>query len=248
MDNAEEREGCFTASQISRLLAGGTGATRKSYILELAIQVVTKQKPDLDTADTRHGIANQKDAYDFVLKPKFKENIQWVDRYIPINKDCGASPDTVVNGNYPIDIKCPFEIDTFLEQIEKVKSSYFAQIQMQIMAVDGTEGALCTYLTKKQEWGSEDWVEYPFPLEDRFHIAEIKKDDELCDRILSEVEKAVPERNLFIECLGNATEMDELEYFYSQMKHNKYRDIKLCSNLAKANIVRVNNKFYYLIQ
>jgi hypothetical protein len=246
MDNAEERVGCFSASNISRLMAGGGGATRKSYILEVATEVVVGKRPQLDTAAMKHGIANQMNAYEFVLKPLYK-GVQWVDKYIPINKNCGASPDCVWLGNYPIDIKCPFEIDTYLEQIEKVKPSYFAQIQMQILAVKGEEGALCTYLTKKEEWGSDTWLEYPFALEDRFRVELIKKDEETCDRILTAVEKAAPERDLYIECLNNATVMDETEYFYYQMKHNKCRDIKSCSNLEKANIIRVNDKFYYKI-
>ena len=246
MDNAEERVGCFSASNISRLMAGGGGATRKSYILEVATEVVIGERHQLDTAAMKHGVANQMNAYEFVLKPLYK-GVQWVDKYIAINENCGASPDCVWLGNYPIDIKCPFEIDTYLEQIEKVKPSYFAQIQMQIMAVKGEEGALCTYLTKKEEWGSDTWSEYPFALEDRFRVEPIKKDEETCDRILTAVEKAAPERDLYIECLNNATVMDEIEYFYYQMKHNKCRDIKSCSNIEKANIIRVNNKFYYKI-
>jgi hypothetical protein len=246
MDNAEERVGCFSASNISRLMAGGGGATRKSYILEVATEVVVGQRPQLDTAAMKHGIANQMNAFEFVLKPLYK-GVQWVDKYIPINENCGASPDCVWLGNYPIDIKCPFEIDTYLEQIEKVKPSYFAQIQMQILSVNGEEGALCTYLTKKEEWGSDTWSEYPLPLEDRFRVESIKKDEETCDRILLAVEKAAPERDLYIELLNNATVMDEIEYFYYQMKHNKCRDIKSCSNLEKANIIRVNNKFYYKV-
>jgi len=246
MDNAEERVGCFSASNISRLLAGGTGATRKTYILEVATEVVLGERPQLDTAAMKHGIANQMNAFEFVLKPLYK-GVQWVDKFIPINDNCGASPDCVWLGNYPIDIKCPYEIDTYLEQIEKVKPSYFAQIQMQIMSVNGEEGALCTYLTKKEEWGSDTWQEYPFALEDRFRIAQIKKDEKVCDDILMAVEKAAPERDLYIECLTNATVMDETEYFYYQMKHNKCRDIKSCSNLEKAKIIRVNNKFYYKI-
>jgi hypothetical protein len=247
MKNAEERVGCFSASNISRLLAGGTGTTRKTYILEVATEVVLGERPQLDTQAMKHGIANQMNAFEFVLKPLYK-GVQWVDKYIAINKDCGASPDCVWSGNYPIDIKCPFEIDTYLEQIEKVKPSYFAQIQMQIMAVNGEEGALCTYLTKKEEWGSDTWQEYPLPLEDRFRIAVIKKDEKVCDDILMAVEKAAPERDSMIQSLNNATAMDEIEYFYYQMKHNKCRDIKSCSNLENAEIIRVNNKFYYKIK
>lgn len=246
MDNAEERNGCFTASNISRLLAGGTGATRKTYIIEVALSALGIKQKNIDTIDTKHGIANQMNAFQFVLQPLYK-GIQWADTYIPINADCGASPDCIWQGNFPIDIKCPGHIDTYLDQIEKVKPSYFSQVQMQILSVNGTEGALCTYLTKKEEWGSDEWYEYPFALEDRFRIAEIKKDEEVCDRILIAVEKAVPERNLYIECFTNSKEMEEEEYFYHQMKHNKYRDIKLCSNIEKANLIRVKNNFYYKI-
>lgn len=247
MDNAEERKGCFTASNIGRLLAGGAGSTRKAYILEVALDGIGCRAKNLDTGATKHGIANQMNAFDFVLKPMYK-GIEWADTYIPINKDCGASPDCIWNGNYPIDIKCPYEIDTYLEQVGKMKTAYFYQLQMQMLAVKGDRSALCTYLTKKEEWGSDEWEEYPMPLEDRFHIEEVAKDEEVCDRILSSVLKAAPERDLYIECLLNATEMEEVEYFYYQMKHNKCRPIKECGNIPNAEIIRVNNNFYYKLK
>ena len=247
MDNAEERKGCFSASNISRLLAGGLGKTRSTYILEVALDAIDCRGKNLDTGATKHGINNQMNAFDFVLKPLYK-GIQWVDTYIPINKYCGSSPDCVWMGNYPIDIKCPYEIDTFLEQIEKLKPSYFAQLQMQMLSVKGDHAALCTYLTKKEEWGSDEWEEYPMPLEDRFSITEVKRDEEVCDKILAAVEKAVPERDMYIESLLNAKVMDEIEYFYYQMKHNKCRSIKECSNIVKSEIIRVNNNFYYKLK
>jgi pentatricopeptide repeat protein len=58
----------------------------------------------------------------------------------------------------------------------------------------------------------------------------------------------VPERDLYIECLLNAKAMDEVEYFYYQMKHNKCRPLKECSNIANAEVIRVNNNFYYKIK
>lgn len=246
MDNAEERVGCFSASNISRLLAGGGGSTRKTYILELATEVVIGAKPQLDTSATRHGIANQINAYEFVLKPLYK-GIKWVDKYIPINKNCGASPDCIWDENYPIDIKCPYEIDTYLEQIEKIKPSYYLQLQMQMMAVKGDKAALCTYLTKKEVWGSDEtWEEYPFPLKDRFKIEEVIKDDEAWDRIERAVEIAAPERDEYIAVLLNAKVMDEIEFFYTQMKHNKFRNIKSASNILNLKeIVRVKDQFYY---
>lgn len=245
-ENFNQKRGLFSASNISRLLSGGAGRTRHSYILEVATEAVTGERKIFETSATKHGIANQMNAFEFVLKPIFK-GIQWFDTFIPINSNCGASPDAIL-GNTSFDIKCPYEIDTFLEQINKIKPSYFSQKQMQIIATKGVEGYLCIYLTKKEEWGSDTWEEYPLPLEDRYYIYCIKKDEEHCDLILSEVERAAPIRDIYIEKLLNTDVMDEIEYFYHQMKHNKFRPISQCSNIESAKLIRVKNKFYYEVK
>ena len=247
MENSEERKGRFSASRISELLAGGTGKTRDNYIYDLANEVLGLRK-ELDTPAMKHGTVNQINAFEFVIKPLFP-NAKWLDTYIPINELCGASPDIMIDDTTPADVKCPFYIDTYIEQINKVPTKYYQQVQMQMMATGGDVGILCFYLTKPMEWGEETVIEFPFPLEDRFRIFEFKKDEEVQESILKAVAVAEPKKQLLITMLENATPMDEIEFFYYQMKGNKLRKFKEASNMYNVTtIYRVNDQFYYEIK
>jgi hypothetical protein len=247
MENSEERKSKFSASRISELLAGGSGKTRDNYIYDLAKESLGLRK-EIDTSAMKHGTANQINAFEFVLKPLFPD-ARWLDTFIPINDLCGASPDLMIDDVTPADVKCPFYIDTYIEQINKVPTKYYQQVQMQMMATGGDVGILCFYLTKPMEWGEETVVEYPFPLEDRYRIFEFKKEEELQDRILKAVEAAEPKKQLLITMLKSAIFMDEIEFFYYQMKGNKLRKLKEASNMYNVTkIYRVNDEFYYEIK
>ena len=160
----------FSASRISELLAGGTGKTAQSYILDLSLQSLGI-KDELSTPAMKHGIQNQLAGFEAVVKPLYR-NAEWHDEFILINPFCGASPDILNEGN-PMDIKCPFFIDAFIEQINKPPTKYYQQVQMQMLACKADVGHLIFYLTKPEEWGQEtELVEYPFPLALRFKIFE----------------------------------------------------------------------------
>lgn len=233
----------FSASNISRLLAGGTGKTAQSYVLELALKSIGI-KDDIDTAATRHGLNNQFNAYTNVVLPLFPDAI-WFDQYLPINEFCGASPDVLINST-PMDIKVPYNVDNFLEQITNVPTKYVHQVQMQMMACKSEIGYLCFYLTRPEIWGDETWEEYPLPLEQRFKIFEFESDIELQERILKAVEESEPKKQQIIDLLLNAKVMSFEEFFNRQWIGNKIRQVKDCSNIYNLKeVIRVNNNFYY---
>lgn len=234
----------FSASRISELLAGGTGKTAQSYILDLAMQSIGI-KEEISTPAMKHGIQNQMNGFEQVVKPLFP-NAEWHDEFILINEYCGASPD-ILNDSSPMDIKCPFYIDTYLEQINKPPTKYYTQVQMQMMACKSDVGRLIFYLTKPEEWGQETAVEeYSFPLQLRFKIFEFSKDEELQEKILMKVEESQPKKIQMIELLGNAELLSEEQFFYEQMNGFVYRKLQESNNILNLNsLIRVNDKFYY---
>lgn len=234
----------FSASRISELLAGGQGKTTQSYILDLALQSIGI-KDDFSTPAMKHGIQNQLAGFESVIKPLFP-SAEWHDEFILINEFCGASPDILNEGN-PMDIKCPFHIDSFLDQVNAPPKKYYQQVQMQMMACKADVGHLIFYLTKPEEWGQEtEVVEYPFPLELRFKIFEYKKDEELHDLILSKVDESEPKKQSMIKLLNEAEIMDEELFFYAQIGGFAFRKLQDCNNILNLDkVVRVKDKFYY---
>jgi hypothetical protein len=234
----------FSASRISELLAGGAGKTAQSYILDLSLQAIGL-KDDFDTPAMRHGRVNQIKGFEDVVVPLFP-NSEWHDDFIVINEHCGSSPDILNEGN-PMDIKLPFYIDSFIEQINKPPTKYYQQVQMQMLACKADVGHLIFYLTKPEVWGDEtELVEYPFPLALRFKIFEFKKDEEVHDLILSKVEESEPKKQSMIKLLQDAEIMEAEQFFYEQMSGYAYRKLSDCNNILNLDkVIRVNDKFYY---
>ncbi len=236
-------EKLFSASRISELLAGGQGKTAQSYILDLALQTIGI-KDDISTPAMKHGIQNQMNAFEQVVKP-LRPTAEWSDEFIHINEYCGASPDIIIDGS-PLDVKCPFFIDSYIEQINKPPTKYFAQVQMQMMACKSKVGRLVFYLTKPEEWGVEEVSEYPFPLALRFKEFEFSQDEELQENILKKVEESEPKKKQFIKLLQESELMDEEQFFYEQLNGFAYRKLNDCNNILNLEkAIRIRDKFYY---
>lgn len=243
MIETSERIARFTASQVSRLLAGGQGKTTQTYLYELALQSLGI-KDEIDTAATRHGINNQINAFEKCILPAYPDAV-WFDEYLPINDLCGASPDFLING-CPGDIKCPYEVDAFIEQINSVPTKYYQQVQMQMMACKADIGYLTFYLTRPEVWGQDEWEEYPLPLDQRFSTFAFKKDEELQETILKRVEDNEPKKQKIISLLKSAKVLDFNEFFFMQYDGYKLRKVKDCNNILNLETVyRVGDNFYY---
>lgn len=243
------RKVTFSASKVGDLMAGGTGKTRLNYIFELAEASVDAKK-NVTTKQMLHGIVNERNALDILctmrgLTPNTNENGDQI--FYPINDFIGATPDAI-GFDAVGDAKCQYSIGNFIEQCDKLKSGYFYQLQTQMMALKVDKAFLINYLTRPEEFGQDDWKEYEIDIQDRFYIHEVDKDEKVCDDILASAEKNYPLILECIELLKSAKELNEIDFFYVQLK-NKIRFGKLKDtnwvNFDKP-IFRFNNEFYYI--
>lgn len=242
------RKGRFTASKISDLLASGTGKTRLNYIFDIASDLVGA-KEQITTKAMEHGIVNERTACDILISVKggtYNSDGQGGQVFYPINDYLGATPDVV--GEYAGDAKCQYEIYNFIEQNEKLPKKYYAQLQCQMMALNVDKGYLINYLTKPEEWGNDMWEEYPFELEERYHIHEVPKDDQMQYEILTKAEENYPLIGLCVEMLLNAQVLNEMEFFYEQLKGKKRYLLLKETNWQnnERQVYRFGNKFYVI--
>ena len=241
------RKGKFTASRIADLLATGTGKTRQNYIFDIASDLVGC-KAEISTQAMTHGIINERTAIDILISEKggkHNDNGLGEQTFYAINDHLGATPDAL-GDDYIGDAKCQYSIYNFIEQNEKLPKKYYAQLQCQMMALKVDKGYLINYLTKPEVWGEETWREYPFSLEERYHIHTIQKDEAMQHDILTLSEKYHPQIGLCVEMLINATEMDDAEFFYSQLigkaRFMLLKDTNWINN--DREVIKFENKFY----
>jgi len=246
--NQEKPLGVFSGSRISELFVAQQspyvmGKTAQNYILDLASEVVTSERRGLSSKEMAHGIINQIEAFELIVKPLYSD-AEWSDKATPINDNLWVTPDICI-GDYRVDVKCPYYIDTFYEYLINTPKKFIFQMQTQLLESKGDEGAILYYLTSpvSDEFGNK--LEYPFPITDRYSYYIIKKDEGVQEKILGGVEDATKKRDYLIEMMLNAPILDIDEFFYSWQK-NKYRELKKAYNILNIdNIIRVNNKFYY---
>lgn len=234
---------------MSELLAEGTGKTKMNYIFDLACETIGIKR-DLLTPAMKHGIENEFYALKIAEKHGFKSNTDKEGNqqfYLHSSGFFGATPDAI-REDAVLDTKCQYYIHTYIEQRRKLPAKYFIQVQTQMMCLNVNQGYLLNYLTKPEEWGSDTWEEFPIPLDDRYHIHEIKVDAELQDRIQSTCEKYFPYIQICAEILKSAEVLDDTEFFYQQFysekRFKKLKDINWIENIGK--IIRHANEFYCL--
>lgn len=242
-----ENKGSFSASGISRLCAEGTGTTRLSYIYEIALGLMGC-KPDITTSAMYHGINNEANAIDILISAKGgQHNFSFeLGKQISfrVNDYLTATPDAYEEGLWTGDAKCQYTIKGFLEQNRKLSKAYVYQVQTQMLALNVDRGYLINYLTKPEKFGQENWTEYPFPLDQRYFIHELAKDNEICDEILMKAEKYHPLINLAFEQMANATILDENEFFYNQLNGTIYKSLKDYWTNNQKEVFRFENEFY----
>lgn len=231
----------ISASGIGELLTGGR--TADSYILKKAMECVGVEEK-FSTKEMEHGIINQYEAFELLLQA---EGFEWFDEYVPIDDRCGASPDTL-RSDIVLDIKCPYYIDTYLQQCEKLPKKYYQQVQMQMIAVKKDEGGVLFYLTSPEadEWGNK--IEYPYSIDDRHRLVTFRKDEEVQYNIMQVVDKYSPILDSWVEGLSMVQEKELDVFFYEQLiQGKKYRKIKTASNIMSAieRAFRVGEEFYY---
>lgn len=241
-------KGIFSASRVADLLAGGTGKTKLNYIFEIAEDMVGAKK-EINTKQMQHGLINEINAINILCSkyggsPNYEKNGQV---FYKVNEKLGATPDAI-GFDWVGDAKCQYTIFNFFSQNEKLTKKYFIQVQTQMMALKVDKGYLINYLTKPEEWGQDDWVEYPFPVEDRYFVHEIEKDESVQHSILDAVDVNYPLIGVAHQMLESAIIIDEYDFFMMQFKDKirfvKIKDVNWVNNDKK--VYSFNNDFFII--
>jgi putative phage-type endonuclease len=139
----ELRRGKVTASRVADILAKtktGTSVSRQNYLIELALQRITKTiEPSYTNAAMEWGTATEPQArvsYE-VHTNNFVDQVPFIDH--PTIQEFGCSPDGLVGADGLLEIKCPSSA-THWEyfKAKEPPKKYFIQMQAQ-MAVTGAK-------------------------------------------------------------------------------------------------------------
>ncbi len=131
------RLGFITASKFKDVIAGGAGKTRKSYMLQIAAEIVTGERlPTFSNSAMEWGTATEPQARSmYELENCFTvEEIAFA--YFD-DKKIGCSPDGLIGNDGLVELKCPnttTQIETFLSG--KMPTGHKPQVQGQLWVMD----------------------------------------------------------------------------------------------------------------
>jgi putative phage-type endonuclease len=190
----KEREGRFTASQISRLLGKETLARTKqsidTYAFEKAIETIYgREEETYVSEDMQIGINQEPLAFALFKDLKGYEflNVEEVGFY-KFGEHAGASPDGLVSDNSNLEIKCPRRNKFFkivANGIDEVDASYIAQMQMQMLCTETEKSYFLNYYL-------ENSIQY-------WHEIIIERDEPTIDLIKERIEMATEIKLEYIE-------------------------------------------------
>nr|WP_249743634.1 lambda exonuclease family protein [Providencia rettgeri] len=190
------RLGCVTASNLSKVMAKGSGATRRNYMAQLICETLTGQKEEsFKSASMERGNELEEVAREMYCLNEFDATVTETG-FIPHPsiEGFGASPDGLVDEDGLIEIKCP-NTATHLETLRtgKPKTEYLLQMHGQMM---------CT----GRKWC--DFVSYDnrLPVNLAYFKTRIVFNDELAQEIEQEVRKFLNELKEEIEKLTKYAE------------------------------------------
>lgn len=122
------RLGIPTASRFKDVMAKGAGKTRKSYMLDLAAEILTGVRADFFTNEAMQWGTDKEPQARAMYELDTGNDCAIV--AFGANHGCGASPDALIGDNGGIEIKCPntkTQIETYLAG--KMPNSHRAQVQ-----------------------------------------------------------------------------------------------------------------------
>lgn len=245
--------GGLGASEIGALFTqqGLKAKTAQSLAYEKALELISGQKRSLTTAAMQHGLFNESDAFTEIIAPNFPNAVYQSDISLLIKEGLWATPD-VIDGEIEVvmDIKCPYTIYTFFENIRKVPAYYIAQCQMQMLATGFTKGYLVFFLTSNvmDEYGNK--IEYDIDINQRHKFIEIEADDEFQQDILKRTDGFFEMRDFIYSDLSEANEISDMEYFELALSDHKITRFKDKSNLLtwKGKIYKNKREGFLVIE
>lgn len=254
----EEKLGGFGASDVGKLFTkeGIKAKTAQTLAYEKAIELITGERRSITTNAMQHGIYNEAEAYELVVQPLFPESVYQSDVSILIS-DIGerfkiwASPDVVDNKERAtIDIKCPYTMLSYFENVRKLPDVYISQNQMQMLATGHSQGYVCIYLTSPitDDYGNKK--EYNISINDRHTFIPIKSDKDYHDQIISRAEAFYDLRSIIYDTLITAKELSDAEYFELISQSDRCTKFKDKHNLTawKGSVYKTETEGYVVIE
>lgn len=245
--------GGIGASEIGALFTqnGLKAKTAQTLAYEKAVELINGHKKEFTTVAMQHGIFNEEDAFRNVVSQVFPNAVYQSDISFPIKENVWATPDVTddVEG-FALDIKCPYSVYTFFENVRKLPATYMAQNQMQMLATGYNRGLVLLYLTSNvtDEWGNK--IEFDIPLSERHQFIEIDADKEFHKEILTRTDGFFEMRDTIHSHLLEAKEVSDMEYFELGKSDHKITRFKDKSNLLtwKGKIFKNEREGYLVIE
>lgn len=244
----EQKLGGIGASEVGKLFTanGLKSKTAQTLLLEKTIELITgERKRGVDNYATMHGKNSEHLAFEQLIKPNFPTAIYQSDESIPLFDGCWVTPDVIdYEAGITFDIKCPFTIQTFWDNINNVKKGYQYQVNMQMIGTNHKQGYLVYYLTHNDFRETE----YNIPLQQRFKFFSIVADESIQKEEISRIKEFLSIRDKLYPMLCRATAVSDEEQFYLSEKH-KVTPLKAKSNVMNWDgklIVNQENEYFTL--
>lgn len=246
--NELDKLGGIGASECGKLFtkSGLKAKTAHTLAFEKACELLNGYRKEFTTVAMQHGIFNENEAYNNVVKPFYPNSVYQSSESIPIQEGIWVTPDVVDDSEgITIDIKCPYTPYTFWQNARKMPETYLSQNQMQMIGTGHKKGAICLYLTSNaiDEWGNK--VEFEIPLGDRHLFIPIEAQPDYQKEIISRIEAFFPIRDTIYSHIKKATEVSDMEFFKlcGDKKVTRFKDK---SNLLtwEDKLVKNQNEFY----
>jgi len=139
------RLGKVTASKFKDVMAGGKGATRKAYMLQLAAEIITGMKTDTFKNKAMEWGTETEDQARANYELNESLEVEEVSFVLHDTLSAGVSPDGLVGDCGLVEFKCPnttTQIETFLSG--KMPTTHKAQVQGQLWI---TEREWCDFVS-----------------------------------------------------------------------------------------------------
>lgn len=248
-----EKLGGIGASEIGALFTreGVKSKTAQSLAYEKAVEIITGERRNLTTAAMQHGIFNEEEAFNYVVKPTMPTAKYQPSKSYKIAEGLWATPDVVDYENEAVvDIKCPYTIYSYLQYLKKLPSYYPAQIQMQLLATGYDKGYILVYLTSSNmdAWGNK--IEYDIDINTRHQFIRIEADAGFHNEIIERADSFFFMRDSILIDLQDAIDVTDSELFDMAMMDRKVTRFKDKSNLMAwgGSIYRNEREGYLVIE
>ena len=197
----EARRGCFTASEIHRILGKeGLKATIgavDTIALEKAVELAfgIDETENFMSSDMQRGVDLEPIAFELFKEKKGLSFLEVEEcGFFKIDENSGASPDGLIKTMSEItsvlEIKCPKHLKYFklvANGSSEIDFKYIAQMNMQMMATKTKECSFVNYLVFNNEEYSHEII--------------VEKDEALCELISERIKKAVIVRDEYVKTI-----------------------------------------------